>query len=79
HRPILKHNNQLNHFLYINKSKNDIAVVTGPVEFVGNPLLLGVWVTCVQSVGNMLFVVNALCTGYPCPGRVIHKLHRSIR
>jgi len=43
------------------------------VEFVGNPPFLKVWVTCVQSVGNMLFVANALCMGYPCPVRVIHK------
>jgi len=63
-------------------SKNDFilffsgiakAVVAEPVELVGNPLVLGVWVTCGQSVGNTVFVVNALPTGYPCPGRVIHK------
>jgi hypothetical protein len=49
------------------------TAVAGSVELVGNPLVLGVWVTCGQSVGNTVFVVNALSTGYPCPGRVIHK------
>ena len=46
------------------------------MELVGNPLVLGAWVTCGQSVGSTVFVVNALSIGYPCPGRVIHQIHR---
>jgi hypothetical protein len=43
------------------------AVAAGLVELVGNPLFLGVWVTCGQSVGNMVFVVNNFVHGLSMP------------
>lgn len=43
------------------------STVIVPVKLVGNSLVLGVWVTCDQSVGDKLFIVNALSTYYPWP------------